>query len=175
MAGASPEHNTITSNVHGELYGQLRGKACRPFASNLRLWVAACDQYYYPGVVVVCGDPRYQAVSGMQSLHNPTLIVEVLSESTKAADRGDKWLCYQTGPSLQTYVLVARYRALVEVYQRGEHYWIYTTYEDSEQLVALEVIQCELRLSDGYARVPTQPAQPETVPSAAETMPEENQ
>ena len=173
MAEASPEHNTITVNVLGELYSQLRGKECRPFASDMRVRVPACDNYYYPDVVVVCGEPRYQVIAGIQSLLNPTLIVEVLSESTATMDRGEKWECYQTLESLQTYVLVAQERAFVEVYERGERNWSYTSTADYEQTITLDAIQCNLRLSDVYARVPLQPALPRSAATDMEPTPED--
>jgi len=173
MAGASPEHNAIVFDMAVSLGLQLRGEPCQGFASDMRVRVPACDKYYYPDIVVVCGEPRYQHLGGIETLLNPTLIVEVLSESTEAADRGDKWICYQTLHSLQTYVLVSQDRVLVEVYQRAERNWIYTTYEDTNQVIALEAILCELRVSEVYARVPIAAAQHEVEPSGVETELEE--
>ncbi|HZP81316.1 MAG TPA: Uma2 family endonuclease [Chthonomonadaceae bacterium] len=154
MAGASPEHNTITSNVHGELYGQLRGKDCRPFVSDLRVRVPECDKYYYPDVVVTCSEPNYEEMAGIRSLLNPTLIIEVLSDSTERTDRGEKWMCYQTLESLQSYVLISQDKPLIEVYRRQENGWFYTAVTGLESRVALDAIGCELKLADIYARVP---------------------
>jgi Uma2 family endonuclease len=169
MAGASPEHNTITSNVHGELYIQLRGKNCRPFVSDLRLSAPQCHKYFYPDVVVVCGEPRYETLAGMQSLLNPTLVIEVLSDSTEATDRGEKWMCYQTLDSLQTYILISQDRPFVEVYRRQEDGWFYSSAQDMENIVSLEAIGCELRLADVYAAVAFQKPPSEQTDSAPTT------
>ena len=168
MAGASPEHNAITSNIHGELYAQLRGKDCRPFVSDLRVHVPVCDKYYYPDIVVACEEPRYEALAGVRSLLNPTLVVEVLSDSTLATDKGEKWLCYQTLDSLRTYVLVSHQSPVVEVYRRYGKEWIYTAVVGMESAVTLESIGCELRLADIYARVPFPPPAAEPGKNGAE-------
>jgi Uma2 family endonuclease len=168
MAGASPEHNTIVSNVHGELYGQLRSTDCRLFINDLRVRVQACDKYYYPDLVVACEEPRYEIVDGMQSLLNPTLIVKVLSDSTEQKDRGEKWTCYQTVASLQNYVLVSQTRALIEVYRRQKNGWLHSAAVGVENVASLETIGCELRLADVYARVPLQPFPPQSAQPAAE-------
>src|SRR5579871_1540587 len=126
MAGANPEHNTIVSNIHGELYGSLRNTACRLFISDQRVRVPQCDKYYYPDLVAVCEEPRYEVLNGIHTLLNPTLIAEVLSDSTEQNDRGEKWNCYQTLPSLQSYVLISQNKPLIEVYQRQGEGWFYT-------------------------------------------------
>jgi Uma2 family endonuclease len=154
MAGASPEHNTIVSNVHGELYLQLRGRPCRPFVKDLRVRVPKCDKDYYPDVVVACDEPRYEELNGMLSLLNPTLLVEVLSRSTERKDRGEKWMCYQTLPSLQTYVLITQESPLIEIYQRQDNGWLYASVTEMAGSVGLDSIGCVLRLSDVYARLP---------------------
>ncbi len=166
MAGASPEHNTITSNIHGELYAQLRGKECRPFVSDLRVRVPSCDKYYYPDVIVACDEPEFEDLEGVASLLNPTLIVEVLSDTTEVKDRGEKFICYQTLETLNTYVLVSQTRPLIEIYRRQENGWHYFAAKDLESMVSLEAIGCELRLADVYARIPFEE------PSAATKAPE---
>lgn len=172
MAGASPEHNAITSNLHGELYGQLREKECRPFVSDLRVRVPACDRYYYPDVVVACEEPRYEALAGVRSLLNPTLVIEVLSDSTETADKGEKWLCYQTLDSLQTYVLVSQQRPVVEIYRRYGEEWLYTAVAGLESVAVLESIGCTVRLADIYARVAFPPPAAEAAQNGAEATAE---
>src|SRR5947209_1452139 len=88
MAGASPAHVLITSNVNRELGTQLRNCPCRVYSSDLRVKVSATGLYTYPDVAVVCGEQQFDD-EHRDSLLNPTLVVEVLSPSTEAYDRGE--------------------------------------------------------------------------------------
>jgi Uma2 family endonuclease len=153
MAGATPHHNAVVFDITGVLSAQLRGKPCQGFTSDLRVRVPACNNYYYPDIVIVCEEPKYEQLKGMASLLNPTLIIEVLSDFTEAADRGEKWTCYQTLESLQTYVLVSQRRPVIETYQRQENDWRYTAVTSLEGVIFLDAIGCELRLADVYARI----------------------
>ena len=154
MAGASPEHNIITLNVGAELRTQLRSRGCTAFASDLRVRVDAYNRYFYPDVAVVCGQPSYQMLEGVRSLRNPALIVEVLSDSTEAQDRGDKCHCYQTLEALTTYILIAQDRARVEVYTRLEDGdWRLSTFHDPDATVRLPAYGCEIGMADIYANI----------------------
>jgi Uma2 family endonuclease len=117
MAGATPEHVLIAGNVAAELRLQLRGRPCRVYPVDLRVKVSDTGLYTYPDVVVVCGEPRFDELRG-DTLLNPTLIVEVLSSSTEAYDRGDKFAHYRRLDSLQEYVLVAQDRCRIERFLR---------------------------------------------------------
>ncbi len=90
----------------------------------------------------------------MRSLLNPTLIIEALSDSTEAKDRGEKRLCYQTLESLNAYVLVSQNQPLIEIYRRQENGWLYSSVQGLESAVSLDSIGCELRLADVYACLP---------------------
>src|ERR1051325_1552816 len=87
MAGASPNHNTITFNLNGLLYTLLQGKPCRGFSSDMRVRVPDCNRYYYPDLSVVCGEPQYERLAGVETLLNPTVVIEVLSDSNEKTDR----------------------------------------------------------------------------------------
>lgn len=152
MTGASWEHNLITSSLSRRLGNQLDAKPCAVVTGDLRIGVSLCASYFYPDVVVVCGDPAF-ADANLDTVLNPTLIIEVLSESTEAVDRGKKWKCYQSLKSLQTYVLVAQDRPLVEVYRRQADDWRYSTIEGMENSLSLEAIGCTLRLAEVYDRI----------------------
>lgn len=153
MAGASRQHDRITVNMLRHLSNQLDGTSCEPFSDDIRVSVPVCNRYYYPDASVVCGEAIF-ADSSVDTLTNPTLIVEVLSPSTAMNDRGDKFLCYQTLDSLQAYVLIAQDRPQVEVYIRQlEGKWEYTRLVGLEARLHLSVIGCELTLADIYARV----------------------
>src|SRR5712692_10164216 len=106
MAGGSPQHSAIIFNVNGLLFPQLRGGPCRGFNSDMRVKVSETGLYTYPDLVVLCGEPQFDD-EHQDTLLNPTLIVEVLSPTTKAYARGDKFSHYRWLESLQEYLLVA--------------------------------------------------------------------
>ena len=167
MSGASPEHDRIVVNLLRHLGNQLDGTACEPFSADMRVRVPACNRYYYLDVSVVCGGAHFEALAGMRSLLNPRLIVEVLSDSTERTDRGDKFLCYQTLETLQTYVLIAQDRPQVEVYTRkpgGK--WEYDRVDGLGEMLPLQAIGCALKLADVYARVDFTPARKENEDAA---------
>jgi Uma2 family endonuclease len=118
MAGAEPEHNLIAGNVRDALAVALSERPCRTFTSDQRVFVEAVGEYFYPDVVLTCVDPIYVDTKP-RSLVNPHVIVEVLSDSTERKDRGEKWLAYQTIPTLTDYVMVASTRRKLEHYHRS--------------------------------------------------------
>jgi Uma2 family endonuclease len=154
MAGASPPHVLITGNVAAELHAQLKGRPCRVYSSDLRVRVSETGLYTYPDVVVVCGEQQFDDEKG-ESLLNPTLIVEVLSETTEAYDRGDKFGHYRRLPSLREYILVAQDRQWTERYTRQEEGsgWLLTEVSGPEGVVSLASIGCELALREVYDKV----------------------
>ncbi|MFN0316264.1 MAG: Uma2 family endonuclease [Burkholderiales bacterium] len=152
MGGASEAHNLIVSNVLGEMRQYLRGKPCRVYPSDMRVKVSASGLYTYPDVVVVCGQPQFEPPA--DTLLNPTLLVEVLSESSEAYDRGKKSEQYRTLASLTDYLLIAQDRALVEHYCRQpEERWLLQTANRLEESVAISSLGCELPLSEVYLNV----------------------
>jgi Uma2 family endonuclease len=152
MAGASWEHNLITGNLERRLGNQLEDTSCVVVSKDQRVRVPECNRYYYPDVVVVCNPPEFEDAE-VDTLLNPTLIIEVLSESTEAKDRGEKLICYQTVESLNAYVLVNQAQPLIEIYRRQENGWLYSVVRGLESTLSLETIGCELRLADVYAGV----------------------
>ncbi|NVB39478.1 Uma2 family endonuclease [Pseudenhygromyxa sp. WMMC2535] len=126
MAGGTPEHAALIAAVTIELGVALRDRACRVYGSDLRVRVQATDLSTYPDVSVVCGPLETADEDGDAAL-NPILIVEVLSDSTEAYDRGQKFAHYRRLPSLRHYVLVSQGEARLEVYSKGEDgAWIFT-------------------------------------------------
>jgi Uma2 family endonuclease len=153
MAGASRAHNRITTNVTGQLYGQLRGRECEAFGSDMRVKVTATGLYTYPDVTVVCGEPLFED-DEVDTLLNPTVIVEVLSPSTEAYDRGDKFAHFRRLEALREYVLIAQDRHRVEQYTRQpDDRWLLTEVSDPGAALTLQSIGCRLTLSDIYDRV----------------------
>lgn len=152
MAGASREHNYIAGDLFGELRSQLRGRNCKLFMSDMRVRVKPTGLYTYPDVVVVCGRPRFDD-SQVDVLLNPTVIFEVLSDSTEAYDRGAKFAHYRYLDSLKEYVLVAQDRMQVDHYARMGNQWLLTAYSRPEETLELPSIECSIPLAEIYAQV----------------------
>jgi Uma2 family endonuclease len=152
-AGASEAHNLIVGNMSGELRARLRGRGCKTYPSDMKVKVAQLDTYTYPDVVVVCSQPHFED-QHVDTLLNPTLIVEVLSPSTEAYDRGEKFAHYRQIPSLQEFVLIAQDRVRVERYvrQQGEQ-WLLTEFSDPAGGLPLVSVSCELPLAEIYYQV----------------------
>jgi Uma2 family endonuclease len=160
MAGASEEHNTITFNIAGELRAQLRGTPCRGYTSDMRVRVEETDLYTYPDVVVVCGERRF-GDEHLDTLLNPTLLIEVLSPSTEAYDRGQKFANYRRITSLQTYVLVAQDRPHIEKFERWpDGQWLLSEASDLAGSLPLPSIGCTLTLAEVYDNVSFPPPSP---------------
>lgn len=168
MSGASWEHNLITSNLGRLLGNQLEKRPCAVVTQDLRVRVAECNQYYYPDVVVVCGTPKFEDVRS-DALVNPTLIIEVLSESTWRIDHGKKLDCYRTLASLSTYLLVDQYEPRLETYTRQfDGSWRYQSVNGLDAVLTVEPFDVVLRLADVYARIEFAPRKAEEGVEAAE-------
>lgn len=153
MAGASLEHNAIVSNINRELSIQFKGRPCRVFVNDMKVLIRAADAGTYPDLVAYCGESELLD-SRRDVLLNPGLIVEVLSASTEAYDRGDKFALYRRIPSLREYLLVSQDRVRVERYRRGENdRWTLTDYTGLEDRVPLESLDCSLLLAETYDKV----------------------
>lgn len=117
MVGASWEHNLILGDTYRELATRLRGGSCQPVANDMRVWIPTSQTYTYPDIVVVCGEPAFQDAA-VDTLLNPTLIIEVLSPSTAAYDQGEKFALYRSLLALREYVLIAQDQPRIVVYRR---------------------------------------------------------
>ena len=123
----------------------------------MRVKVNDDGPYVYPDVTAVCGEPVFEDEE-LDVLLNPTVIIEVLSESTEARDRGWKAQHYQKLPSLREYVLVAQDQVRVEHYLRQEHgFWLLWTSEERGDVLRLASIKCEIPIADIYDKVELQP------------------
>lgn len=119
MAGAELDHNQIAQNAKLVLGNALSGKPCRVLGSDQRVKVEAVTEYFYPDIVVTCLEPTLIGPPP-RSLLNPQILIEVLSPTTEARDRGDKWAAYQMISTLSDYVLLASDRRRLEHYQRAQ-------------------------------------------------------
>ncbi len=161
MAGASHKHNLIVGNLLRELGNHLRKGPCEVYPSNMRVKVDATGLYTYPDVVVVCGTPEFED-EHVDTLLNPTLLIEVLSESTESYDRGKKSGHYRQLTSLKEYLLVSQDEAHVEHYARQQarqqakqqaNHWLLTEASGLETSIELPTAEVRLELSEIYARV----------------------
>ncbi|MCY3551304.1 MAG: Uma2 family endonuclease [Candidatus Poribacteria bacterium] len=152
MSGASFAHNFITVNIATHLNIQLMDGECRVATSDMRVKVTEIDSYFYPDVVVVCGEPVPED-NIFDTLLNPTVIVEVLSPSTETYDKGEKFEHYQQITSLKDYILISQDKVYVEHYRRQENEWLQTEFAELEDVLSLRSVGCELRLQDIYRRV----------------------
>ncbi len=154
MAGATPEHDDICVNLAREMANQLRATTCRANTSDLRVWIEAYDRYYYPDMTLTCGSRQFELRMGLRALVNPTVIFEVLSATTEAIDRGEKFLCYRELELLSVYVLIAQDTPRVEVIARDESGgWRFTVVVGLKAEILLPVANCTLRLADLYENV----------------------
>lgn len=153
MAGASERHALIVTNVVAELRGQLRHRPCTVYSTDLRVRVSPTGLYTYPDVIVVCGQAQF-ADDQKDTLLNPTLIVEVLSESTKDYDRGGKFEHYRSLASLSEYVLIAQDKYHVEHFVRQpDNRWLLSETNRLEDTIHLPSIDCALALIEVYDKV----------------------
>lgn len=153
MSGASREHNLVTGNIVGELNQQLRGKPGEAYASAMRVKVTATGPYTYPDVIVVCGEPKFED-EYVDTLLNPTLLVEVLSQSTERYDRIAKSSYYRTLDSLAEHMLVAQDEVRFEQYvKQANGQWLLFEYTSLDGIAKLQSINCSLALRDVYDKV----------------------
>lgn len=153
MTGASINHINVISNITAELVIQLRGRACRVLANEMKVRMPDSRKFFYPDVTVVCGEPQFHD-DRTDIILNPVLVVEVLSKSTEAFDRGEKFQAYQQLDSLREYVLIAQDKAVVEQFVRqGAGKWTYAAVIGRESSLSLPSVECELNLSAVYDKV----------------------
>ena len=180
MAGESLEHSTINANLVAALVAALKGKPCRALSPNMKVRSGPLIKeqrtrkglFSYPDVSVVCREPQFHD-QYQDVLINPTVIIEVLPESTEVFDRDEKFRRYQTNlDSLQDYVLVSQALPLIQIYSRQTDGWLYKHAAGLDDVLYLPSLDCRLPLADVYDRVTFPPEEPEEVESADASFPE---
>ena len=153
MSGGTPDHSTVAVNIAGALNRLLAPRPCRVFNSDMRLNVERNGLYTYPDVMVICG--KIELVKRRNdTVTNPVLIVEVLSESTRDYDRGMKFNQYKQVSTLQEYVVVESENPRVECYRRGaDDQWVVEMIDDLSATVRLASVACEISLHEIYRKV----------------------
>lgn len=148
MAGALPAHNAISSNIIFILESKLRGKGCKPYGSDQRVFIPETGLYTYPDISVFCGTLEYQ---DKMTLKNPVLLVEILSKVTEGYNRGSKFEMYRSIPALIEYLTVDSQRVHVELWRRENSKWVLTAEtNDVNEAIELKSIENIFQLEDFY-------------------------
>ena len=152
MSGGTSAHDQIMGNSYDLLRNELHGRECRVFTNNMQIKVPAAPPYRYADGSVVCGKVELERFNGADLLINPILIVEVLSPSTEAYDRGDEFTFYKSIPSFREYLLIAQHRPHITHYVKSETgKWEYEEASGLSATIYLPTIDCTFALSDLYA------------------------
>lgn len=153
MAGVSLEHCVIVSNLVAALHSQMKGRPCNVYANDLRVKVQDNGLYTYPDVIALCDKPQLEDAN-MDTLLNPSVLIEVLSKSTEAYDRGKKFGLYRLLPTLREYVLVAQDEMKIEKFTLGDDgQWRFSEASGMDGVMRLEAINCTLPLAEVYEKV----------------------
>lgn len=153
MAGANKRHNRISTNIIRLLDTQILERDCNVYGSDMRIKIASTGKYTYPDIVAICAEEIFEDEKE-DTLLNPMLIIEVLSKSTEAYDRGAKFEYYQTIESFSEYLLVSQEPFRVEQFTRqAKNVWTYFEFRKPDDVVRLTSINCELLLRNIYHKV----------------------
>ncbi len=150
MSGAKVIHNIISGNIFGEIKHKLKGKSCQPFNSDQRVYIPQNSLYTYPDISIVCGKPETKDNDELNLL-NPSVIIEVLSSSTKSYDRGDKFKLYRDIKSLKEFILVDSKSILIEAFRINEGgHWELEEYKTIEETLLVKTVLLTIPLTDIY-------------------------
>ena len=153
MTGGTPNHNKIAGNFYAALNFSLKRQPYQVFVTDQRLWIPEKKIYTYPDVMVVQGELQLQE-GRKDTIVNPLLIAEVLSESTRSYDKDAKFAAYRTIPTLREYLLIDQYEVSIEQYVKTDRKsWLFSEYGEADEVVALNSIQFEMAIEDIYDKV----------------------
>src|ERR1043166_8372364 len=151
--GASGTHYRICWNLMRALSDQIGDRPCQVFFADARVKVSPTGMYTYPDISALCGEPRFENYKGIDTVLNPSVIIEVLSRTTEGYDRGDKFAHYSCLESLREYVLVSQHRMRVELFVRDAAEGRLSDLRDPQALLRLTSIGCEIPLDEIYRGV----------------------
>jgi Uma2 family endonuclease len=150
MAGARYLHNRVLANLTGLLFGQLQGSPCFVLPNDMRVKVPSSSDYFYPDLIVVCGKPQFED-NVFDTLLNPQVILEVLSETTERFDRGEKFDEYGKIASLKEYLLVSQSKMQIQRFvRRSEDNWDMRIFKDAAGDFSLETVKVTIPMKDIY-------------------------
>lgn len=150
MAGAGAKHNNIFSNVFGNLFIKLNGKPCKPFGSGLRIHVQENSLYTYPDISVICNKP-VRSQKDADTIVQPTVLIEILSPSTRSYDRGEKFKLYRDIPTLRGYILIDSESISVEAFHlNNNQHWELEEFKNIQSSMKIYSLDITLSLVDIY-------------------------
>mgnify|MGYP005850830483 CR=1 FL=1 len=153
MAGGTPDHNDIASNLVALLKAALKAKPYRVFILDQRLWIPSANLYTYPDVMVL-SKPLELQTGRKDTVMNPCFIAEVLSKSTQNYDRSEKFIAYRSIPTFREYLLIDQYRVYIEHYvQTAAHQWLFSEYDDPTVTLTLSTIDTQIQIADLYENI----------------------
>jgi len=153
MTGGTPNHNKISLNLSAALNFALKRQPYQVFVTDQRLWIPKKSIYTYPDIMVVDGELQLQE-GRKDTITNPLIITEVLSNSTKSYDKDDKFAAYRTIPTFQEYILIDQYKVNIEQYFKIDNKrWTFVEYNDLNETISLNYINFEISLTDIYDKV----------------------
>ena len=153
MAGGTPNHNSIAANTASAFIVSLRGRSCRTFSSDQRVYIAQHDYYTYPDISIICGSLQY-APNRRDTVTNPVVVVEVLSKSTANYDRTTKFGFYRSLETLRTYILVEQDQVYVDLFQKNDaQVWTYENYNSTEANFTVESLGVGIALANIYENI----------------------
>lgn len=153
MAGASINHNRISLNLSSGLNFAFKNQNYEVFMGDMRLWIPQKLIYTYPDVIIIADEPEF-VNNRTDTITNPQVVIEVLSQSTKGYDREDKFAAYRTIPTFQEYLLIDQNRIHVEQFSKtGKKRWNLREYDEEDENISLEIVSFEISLQDLYNKV----------------------
>lgn len=153
MTGGTINHNIIAGNFYAYLKYTLRGQSYKVFFADVRLWISLKNRYVYPDVMIIQGKPVY-AGTGKTTITNPLIIVEVLSESTKNYDKGEKFDFYRSIPEFREYILIEQSKyCLAQYTKNSENQWLFTEYNGKDNVLNLATVEVQIPFSGIYQEV----------------------
>jgi Uma2 family endonuclease len=153
MSGVGNMHNVIFSNVFGDLAYQLKRKQCKPYGSDMRVHIPENTLFTYPDISIFCKDLTLQDPNN-DNFTEPSVIIEILSSSTKNYDRGEKFKLYRDIPSLKEYILIDSESMTIEAFRLNEHdHWELEEYKKPGDILSIRTVQLSLKLNEIYERV----------------------
>ncbi|MEP7142253.1 MAG: Uma2 family endonuclease [Ferruginibacter sp.] len=153
MSGASFRHNKIFKNLFVDIGSKLKGKSCQPYGSDLRIYIPSNTLYTYPDISIICGEEE-STDDQFDTATNPSVIIEILSKSTRDYDKGSKFTLYRAIETLKEYVLVDSSNILVEKFIRNaDDSWQLTEYKLLTDVFSISTVDINITLSDVYEGV----------------------
>lgn len=166
MAGGTLNHNKLAGNLYAALNFAFKQQDYEVFIGDVRLWIPEKRIFTYPDVMIIAGEPEY-GNNRTDIIANPLVIIEVLSKSTQAYDRGGKFNAYRTIPSFQEYLLVDQTQIHVEQsFITGKKQGWFREYDEEDEAIALAAVPFQMTLDDLYSKVKFEPAIEEELPSS---------